>query len=73
MITRGEGAPYARAAVPSPEHFVPLFIAMGSGDPETEPQVVNRHYDLGTLSYLFLSGVKVARALPDRKPNDRFD
>jgi 4,5-DOPA dioxygenase extradiol len=47
-----ETAPNARLAVPRPEHFVPFFIAMGSGDAETEAQVIYRGYDLGTLSYL---------------------
>lgn len=45
-------APYARQAVPREEHFVPLFLAMGSGDPGSEPKVLHRSYDLGTLSYL---------------------
>ncbi|MDP4083202.1 MAG: class III extradiol ring-cleavage dioxygenase [Bacillota bacterium] len=44
-------APNASLAVPRPEHFVPLFIAMGSGQTD-EPQVIHRSYDLGTLSYL---------------------
>ncbi len=45
-------APYARLAVPREEHFVPLFIAMGSGDPHAEAKVIHRSYDMGTLSYL---------------------
>lgn len=44
-------APNANLAVPRPEHFVPLFIAMGSGGLE-ESKVIHRSYDLGTLSYL---------------------
>ena len=47
-----EQAPYARQAVPRAEHFVPLFIAMGSG--EGEAQMIHRSYDLGTLSYMCL-------------------
>lgn len=43
-------APYARQAVPRAEHFVPLFIAMGSGDGENK--VIHRSYEYGTLSYL---------------------
>ncbi|MGI2730505.1 MULTISPECIES: DODA-type extradiol aromatic ring-opening family dioxygenase [Bacillus cereus group] len=43
-------APHAHLAVPRPEHFVPLFIAMGSGD--TKGKVIHRSYELGTLSYL---------------------
>lgn len=47
-----ELAPNARMAVPRPEHFVPLFIAMGSGDPGRKPEVMHRSYEFGTLSYL---------------------
>lgn len=43
-------APYAQMAVPRPEHFVPLFIAMGSGN--NTPEMIYRDYDLGNLSYL---------------------
>ncbi|GAA3408473.1 DODA-type extradiol aromatic ring-opening family dioxygenase [Paenibacillus hodogayensis] len=45
-------APHARQAVPRAEHFVPLFIAMGSGDPGRKPEIAYRGYDMGTLSYL---------------------
>jgi len=45
-------APNARLAVPRPEHFVPLLIAMGSADPGAGAKVVYRGYDLGSLSYL---------------------
>jgi len=37
-------------AVPRAEHFVPLFIAMGAGT--SQPQVIHRSYEFGTLSYL---------------------
>ncbi|MFC3884172.1 DODA-type extradiol aromatic ring-opening family dioxygenase [Bacillus songklensis] len=47
-------APHARLAVPRAEHFVPLFIAMGSGDSQTKAQVIYRGYEFGTLSYLCL-------------------
>jgi 4,5-DOPA dioxygenase extradiol len=47
-------APHARQAVPREEHFVPLYIAMGSGDPSRKPEVIHRSYDFGTLSYLCL-------------------
>ncbi|MGG5252695.1 DODA-type extradiol aromatic ring-opening family dioxygenase [Neobacillus sp. SM06] len=46
-------APNAKAAVPRPEHFVPLFIAMGSG--QSKPAVLYRSYEYGTLSYLCLA------------------
>ncbi|MBB3112677.1 4,5-DOPA dioxygenase extradiol [Paenibacillus phyllosphaerae] len=45
-------APHARMAVPRAEHFVPLYIAMGSGS--AKPEVIYRGYDMGTLSYLSL-------------------
>ncbi|MBD3922502.1 dioxygenase [Paenibacillus sp. PR3] len=47
-----ELAPNARKAVPRPEHFVPLYIAYGSGDPENKPEVIHRSYEMGTLSYI---------------------
>jgi 4,5-DOPA dioxygenase extradiol len=45
-------APNAKKAVPRPEHFVPLFIALGSGSEHAK--VIYRSYELGTLSYLCL-------------------
>lgn len=50
-----ELAPNARAAVPRAEHFVPLLIALGSGDPASRPQVLFRGYQFGTLSNLSFS------------------
>jgi 4,5-DOPA dioxygenase extradiol len=47
-------APHARLAVPTVEHFVPFFIAMGSGNPQTEAKIIHQNYDYGTLSYLCL-------------------
>ncbi|MDF2670484.1 MAG: dioxygenase extradiol-like protein [Paenibacillus sp.] len=47
-----ELAPAAKQAVPTPEHFVPLYIALGSGDPARKPEVIHRSYEFGTLSYL---------------------
>ncbi|MED4602614.1 class III extradiol ring-cleavage dioxygenase [Paenibacillus validus] len=47
-------APHARLAVPRAEHFVPFYIAWGSGNPQRKPSVIHRSYDLGTLSYLSL-------------------
>ncbi len=45
-------APNARLAVPRAEHFVPLFIAFGSGDENKQPKVLHRSYDFGTLSHI---------------------
>ncbi|HWO98974.1 MAG TPA: class III extradiol ring-cleavage dioxygenase [Bacillus sp. (in: firmicutes)] len=47
-----ESAPNARLAVPRPEHFVPFFIAVGSGDSLEDAKVIHRSYEFGTLSYL---------------------
>lgn len=43
--------PHARRAVPRPEHFVPLFVAMGGSVSETPPQRIFTGYDWGSLSY----------------------
>ncbi|MED5018694.1 class III extradiol ring-cleavage dioxygenase [Paenibacillus chibensis] len=45
-----ELAPYARMAVPTSEHFVPLLIAMGSGDANRQAQLLHRSYQYGNLS-----------------------
>lgn len=45
-------APYAKRAVPREEHFVPLFIAMGSGKEGSTPKILHRSYEFGTLSYI---------------------
>lgn len=47
-------APHARQAVPRAEHFVPLFIALGSGGDPSEAKVIHRSYEMGNLSYLCL-------------------
>lgn len=47
-------APHASLAVPRPEHFVPLFQAMGSGDSMKEPKVLHRSYQYGTLSHIVM-------------------
>jgi len=44
-------APHSNLAVPTAEHFVPLFIALGSSK-NLNPEILNRHYELGNLSYL---------------------
>jgi 4,5-DOPA dioxygenase extradiol len=45
-------APHAHLAVPRPEHFVPLFMAMGSGDENKKPMVINQTYEFGAMSNL---------------------
>ncbi len=46
-----EDAPNASLAVPTADHLVPLFIALGSS-PKLTPKVIFRNYQLGNLSYL---------------------
>ncbi|MNR38811.1 Catalytic LigB subunit of aromatic ring-opening dioxygenase [compost metagenome] len=43
-------APYAREAVPTPEHFIPLLLAMGSGDTGRKAALLHRSYQFGSLS-----------------------
>ncbi len=45
-----ELAPFAKQAVPRPEHFMSLFIAMGSGTVDGNPDIVYRDYELGAMS-----------------------
>ncbi|MBD7913183.1 DODA-type extradiol aromatic ring-opening family dioxygenase [Clostridium cibarium] len=44
-------APNANLAVPTADHFVPLFISLGS-TPKLTPKIIFRDYQLGNLSYL---------------------
>lgn len=43
-------APSAHAAVPTPEHFVPLLLAMGAGDRNRQASLLFRAYQYGNLS-----------------------
>jgi 4,5-DOPA dioxygenase extradiol len=45
-------APHAQMAVPRPEHFVPLYIAMGAANSLKSAKVIFRNYEFGTLSNL---------------------
>jgi len=45
-------APGAALAVPRPEHFVPLLIALGSGDPNRKPEVLFDTIEHGTATTL---------------------
>lgn len=44
------GAPAAKQAVPRPEHFVPLLLAMGSADDQQQAKLLFRAYQMGSLS-----------------------
>ncbi|MDT3426419.1 4,5-DOPA dioxygenase extradiol [Paenibacillus forsythiae] len=45
-----ELAPYAERAVPTSEHFIPLLLAMGSGDGARTAELLHRSYQWGSLS-----------------------
>lgn len=45
-----ELAPHASRAVPTNEHFIPLLLAMGSGDANREARLLHRSYQWGSLS-----------------------
>lgn len=45
-----ELAPYAREAVPTSEHFIPLLLAMGAGDQNKQAALLHRSYQYGNLS-----------------------
>lgn len=47
-----QSAPFSKRAVPSEEHIVPMFIAMGSGQEKNVPKLLHRSYEFGTLSYI---------------------
>ena len=43
-------APYAAEAVPTSEHFIPLLLAMGTGDANRQAKLLHRSYQYGNLS-----------------------
>lgn len=45
-----ELAPFAQDAVPTNEHFIPLLIAMGTGDKNRDAKLLHRSYQYGNLS-----------------------
>lgn len=45
-----ELAPHAAAAVPTREHFIPLLLAMGTGDRNRKATLLHRSYQYGNLS-----------------------
>lgn len=50
-----EKAPYAKQAVPTPEHLAPYWIAYGAGDRKEAPRVLFRAYEYGSLSLMAVS------------------
>ncbi|BBH23705.1 dioxygenase [Paenibacillus baekrokdamisoli] len=45
-----EEAPYGKDSVPTSEHFIPLLLAMGTGDRNRQAKLVYQDYQMGTLS-----------------------
>ncbi|MCA0756304.1 dioxygenase [Paenibacillus sp. N4] len=45
-----ELAPHAAEAVPTNEHFIPLLLAMGTGDRNRQAELLHRSYQFGNLS-----------------------
>jgi 4,5-DOPA dioxygenase extradiol len=45
-----ELAPHAMDAVPTSEHFIPLLLAMGTGDAKRNAKLLHRSYQYGNLS-----------------------
>jgi 4,5-DOPA dioxygenase extradiol len=43
-------APYARRNHPTPEHFLPLFAPLGAAGQGAKGTILNRHFEMGTLS-----------------------
>lgn len=43
-------APYAKDAVPTPEHFIPVLLAMGAADNQRVAKRLHQSYQLGSLS-----------------------
>ncbi|MCR2807374.1 dioxygenase family protein [Paenibacillus soyae] len=50
LFRYGEEAPYAAEAVPTNEHFIPLLLAMGTGDKNRQAELLHRSYQYGNLS-----------------------
>lgn len=45
-----ELAPYVEEAVPTSEHFIPLLLAMGTGNTARKAELLHRSYQYGNLS-----------------------
>ena len=43
-------APHARRAHPTPEHLLPLFVALGAAGPTADARAVHRGYQFGALA-----------------------
>lgn len=43
-------APHARRNHPTPEHFLPLFAPLGAAGDGVKGEILNRHFEMGSLS-----------------------
>lgn len=50
LFSYENNAPFAKAAVPTKEHFTPLLIAMGAGHEHKNPRLLHRCFQYGNLS-----------------------
>jgi 4,5-DOPA dioxygenase extradiol len=50
LLDYARQAPFANLAVPTPEHFNPLFVALGASSPGDRPQSVYDGFQYGNLS-----------------------
>lgn len=50
LVRYDERAPNAREAVPTPEHFVPLLLALGTADTTRRAKLLHHSFQMGTLS-----------------------
>lgn len=50
LFQYNEMAPNAQEAVPTNEHFIPLLLAMGTGDAQRQAELLHRSYQYGNLS-----------------------
>jgi 4,5-DOPA dioxygenase extradiol len=50
LFSYREIAPYAQEAVPTNEHFIPLLLAMGTGDKNRQAKLLHQSYQFGNLS-----------------------
>jgi len=69
LFAYAETAPYAAKAVPTTEHFLPLFIALGAADAGDVPHIVYRGYE-NLLSYLSIAFDLPANAPRLARPED---
>ncbi|MBD0383322.1 DODA-type extradiol aromatic ring-opening family dioxygenase [Paenibacillus sedimenti] len=50
LFSYEDRAPFAAEAVPTPEHFVPLLIALGAADTSHKARLLHHSFQMGTLS-----------------------